>query len=549
MTNFLHDPQAAVIAAEDGNLLDPGRYQPPPEVESTSSQTAPPGANPRQARALVTVSSEAKTFADGAADGFAELDEAVVDGIIGRPVRPPLIFPVTIEDCLDDVARVHSLPRIMATSALLVIAGAAIGTRVRARAGAVWSEPPNLWACLVTPAGWRRMSVATSLSKPLLTIEHDELARWQEALGKLALEKQICDSALKSHDALAKRAEEEGRPEPPPPMWSGGQVPPVMPRIAVHETAPSAIVEAAVAGRGLFYMAEEGGKLLRAARPGEPFGELVLAGHDGNAFNVHSTMHADIRRIEAFGLSLLIGTVPAALSDLKVERNDQLFSRMMWIVPARKPAFAIARKAADLKAIENILSVLRSWGEAEQELVLDMQAVELLEQAARRWEQDAARLGGGPASAWMERAGTQAMRVALVIEMLRAATAVAPRQPRVISSGTLAAAIRFVDLVLVPGMMEALAASGATAPACLAERVIRYVVENKLATVNRRDLSRGHRGLFPDGPALRQAFDSLVMAGVLRPVGHLGAKGRPTVSYEVNPRLRVAVEKRRFPAV
>lgn len=164
----------------------------------------------------------------------------------------------------------------------------------------------------------------------------------------------------------------------------------------------------------------------------------------------------------------------------------------------------------------------------------------------RCWEQEAARLGGGPASAWLERAGTHAMRVALAIEMLRAATAVEPRRPRKISSGTLAAAVRFVDLVLVPGMMEALAASGATVPAGLAERVIRYVVENKLATVNRRDLSRGHRGLFPDGPALRQAFDSLAMAGVLRPVGNLGAKGRPSVSYEVNPRLHVAVEKRRF---
>lgn len=548
MTNFLHDPQAAVIAAKDGNPHDPGWHQQPPEVASASSQTAPPGAKPRQARALVTVSSEATTFDDGAADGFAELDEAVVDGIIGRPVRPPLIFPVTIENCLDDVARVHSLPRVMATSAFLVIAGAAIGTRVRARAGAVWSEPPNLWACLVTPDGWRRMSVATSLLKPLLTIEEGELARWQEALGKLAREKLIHDGALRTHAALAKRAEAEGRPEPPPPMWSGGQRAPVMPRITVHETAPPAIVEAAVAGRGLFYTAEEGGKLLRAARPGEPFGELVLAGHDGNAFNVPSAMHADIRRIEAFGLSLLIGTVPAALADLKVERNDQLFARMMWIVPARKPAFAIARKAADLTVIENVLPVLRSWGETEQELVLDMQAVEVLEQAVRRWEQEAARLGGGPASAWMERAGTQAMRVALVIEMLRAATAIEPRQPRVISSGTLAAAIRFVDLVLVPGMMEALAASGATVPAGLAERVMRYVVGNKLATVNRRELSRGHRGLFPDGPALRQAFDSLVMAGVLRPVGHLGAKGRPSVSYEVNARLRAAVEKRRFPA-
>ncbi len=548
MTNFLHDPQAAVIAAEEGNPLDPGRHQQPPEVESASSQTAPLEAKLRQARALVTVGSEATAFDDGAADGFAELDEAVVEGIVGRPVRPPLIFPVAIENCLDDVARVYSLPRIMATSAFLVIAGAAIGTRVRARAGTVWSEPPNLWACLVTPAGWRRMSVATSLSKPLLTIEEGELARWQEALGKLAQEKLIHDGALRTHAALAKRAAAEGRPEPPLPMCSGGQSAPVMPRITVHETAPPAIVEAGVAGRGLFYMAEEGGKLLRAARPGEPLGELVLAGHDGNAFNVPSAMHADIRRIEAFGLSLLIGTVPGALADLRVERNDQLFARMMWIVPARKPAFAIARDAADLTVIENILPVLRSWGETEHELVLDMQAVEVLEQAVRRWEEEAARLGGGPASAWMERAGTQAMRVALVIEMLRAATAVVPRQPRVISSGALAAAIRFVDLVLVPGMMEALTASGATVPAGLAERVMRYVVENKLAAVNRRDLSRGHRGLFPDGSALRQAFDSLVMAGVLRPVGHLGAKGRPSVSYEVNPRLRAAVEKRRSPA-
>ncbi|SFD54353.1 hypothetical protein SAMN05428997_13218 [Bosea sp. CRIB-10] len=91
-----------------------------------------------------------------------------------------------------------------------------------------------------------------------------------------------------------------------------------MPRITVHEMAPLAIVEAAVAGRGLFYMAEEGGKLLRAARPGEPLGELVLAGHDGNTFNVPLAMHADIRRIEGVRLSLLIGTVPAALSDLKV---------------------------------------------------------------------------------------------------------------------------------------------------------------------------------------------------------------------------------------
>lgn len=548
MTNFLHDPQAADIAAEENSPLDPGWHQQPPEVERASSHTPPPGAKPRQARALVTVSSEATTFGDGVADGFAELDEAVVDCVIGRPVRPPLIFPVTIENCLDDVARVHSLPRIMATSAFLVIAGAAIGTRVRARAGAVWSEPPNLWACVVTPAGWRRMAVAASLSKPLLTIEEGELARWREALGKLAEEKLVHDAALKNHAALAKRAEAEGRPEPPSPVWSGGQSAPVMPRIAMHDTAPPAIIEAAAAGRGLFYMAEEGGKLLRTARSGEPLGELVLAGHDGNAFNVPSAMHADIRRIEAFGLSLLIGTVPAALVDLKVERNDQLFARMMWIVPAHKPAFAIARHAADLTVIENILSVLRSWGETKQELILTMQAVEVLEQAVRRWEQEAARLGGGPGSVWMERAGTQAMRVALVIEMLRAATAVEPRPPRVISGGTLAAAVRFVDLVLVPGMMEALTASGATVPAGLAERIMRYVVENKLATVNRRDLSRGHRGLFPDGPALRKAFDSLIMAGVLRPVGHLGAKGRPSVSYEVNPRLRAAVEKRRSPA-
>ncbi len=548
MTNFLHDPQAADIAAEENSPLDPGWHQPPPEVESASSHTAPPGAKPGQTRALVTVGAEATTFDDGAADGFAELDEAVVDGIVGRPVRPPLIFPVAIENCLDDVARVHSLPRILATSALLVIAGAAIGTRVRARAGAVWSEPPTLWACVVTPAGWRRMAVAASLSKPLLTIEEGELARWQEALGKLAQEKLIHDAALKNHAALAKRAEAEGRPEPPSPMWSSGQSAPVMPRLTVHETAPPAIVEAAAAGRGLFYMAEEGGRLLRAARPGEPLGELVLAGHDGNTFNVPSAMHTDIRRIEGFGLSLLIGTVPAALADLKVERNDQLFARMMWIVPTRKPAFAIARHAADLTVIESSLSVLRNWGDTELELALNMQAVEVLEKAVRRWEKEAARLGGGPASAWMERAGTQAMRVALVIEMLRAATTVEPRRPRMISGGTLAAAVRFIDLVLVPGMMEALAASGATAPAGLAERIMRYVVENKLATVNRRDLSRGHRGLFPDGPALRDAFDSLVMAGVLRPVGHLGAKGRPSVSYEVNPRLRAGVEKRRSPA-
>ncbi|WP_139219251.1 hypothetical protein [Bosea sp. CRIB-10] len=116
----------------------------------------------------------------------------------------------------------------------------------------------------------------------------------------------------------------------------------------------------------------------------------------------------------------------------------------------------------------------------------------------------------------MKRAGTQAMRVALVIEMLRAATTVELRRPRMISGGTLAAAVRFIDLVPVPGMMKALTASGATAPVGLAERILRYVIENKLATVNRRELSRGHRGLFPDGPALRQAFDNLVMAGVLR---------------------------------
>ena len=546
MTSHLHRPQAD-IAAEEGNPLNSGWHPKPSEVESAPSHTAPHEAKLGQAKALVTISSETATFDDGAADGFADLDEAVVEGIVGRPVRPPLIFPVAIENCLDGIARVHSLPRIMATSAFLVIAGAAIGTRVRARAGAVWSEPPNLWACLVTPAGWRRMSIATSLSKLLLTIEAGELTRWQEALGKLVQERLLHDAALKGHATLAKRAELEGRPEPPPPTWTGGQGAPVMPRIVVHETAPPAIVEAAAAGRGLFYMVEEGGKLLRAAQPGEPLGDLVLAGYDGDAFNVPSAMHDDIRRIEAFGLSLLIGTVPAALADLKVERNHQLFARIMWIAPARKPAFAIARNAADLTVIENILSVLRSWGETEHELVLSVHAVEVLEQAVRCWEQEAARLGGGPASAWLERAGTHAMRVALAIEMLRAATAVEPRRPRKISSGTLAAAVRFVDLVLVPGMMEALAASGATVPAGLAERVIRYVVENKLATVNRRDLSRGHRGLFPDGPALRQAFDSLAIAGVLRPVGNLGAKGRPSVSYEVNPRLRVAVEKRRFP--
>ncbi|SFD54375.1 hypothetical protein SAMN05428997_13219 [Bosea sp. CRIB-10] len=57
---------------------------------------------------------------------------------------------------------------------------------------------------------------------------------------------------------------------------------------------------------------------------------------------------------------------------------------MMWIAPTRKPAFAIARHAADLTVIESTLSILRNWGDTEHELVLSMQAVEILYLAVRR---------------------------------------------------------------------------------------------------------------------------------------------------------------------
>ncbi len=430
----------------------------------------------------------------------------------------------------EGLAKNLNTPVEMALSGLLATAAASLGALVSVGIGTVWREPAVFWVFLVGPPGTRKTDLVALPRDCLTEVQKAETEDWHRRHEAALAERAQLERELRQYEAECRRALREDRQNPSAPgRRPDSVVVPIRPEIIVDDTSIEDLAErSAGSARGVIAVADE---VTRIFTPGTHARTQLLRASRAEALTVGRVSRQSYE-VKAFAVSVLAGTQPDRLAKLIGPIDDGLFARVLWTWQSEPPRPRIARDAYDLGAFRAAVGRLRVMGAHAAKIPMGEDAIQEMEAAMERWHAEAA--VGGLMRSWLSKAPGHAARLALVMEALAGARR-GTSLPAVVSAERVRAAISLIDAVYKPAMVKVLERAGKGQTEQMRDRLLAFLVAERVERFNRRRLGREQAALFGDARRLKVAIDELVEDGVLRRADRLaGALGRMPGDYVVN---------------
>ncbi|WP_336487416.1 DUF3987 domain-containing protein [Methylobacterium nigriterrae] len=474
--------------------------------------------------------------------------------LLGSGRRPAPRIPLEAlgpwAEWITERAKASSAPVDYVAVALLACVGAAIANVRWPKAGAAWAEPPLLW-CALVGAPSSSKSPAMDAVMALLSFAEERMALgFEDQQRAYATKLQASEARLEDWKVKLKAALKAG--EAPPEMPADAQAPdaPERPRIRVADATVEKLGGlAAVLPRGLLLVRDElagffggfgkygGGGSERA---------FTIEMYGGRSYTVDRVKNPQPICIEHLSVGLLGGVQPDKLPLIIDGPDDGMSARVLWAWPEIKPEFSLARTLQDdslAKAnFARLVDLPPGRDETERlgpkEVRLTSEAEDALEAFGREVAQRADTVGDRLAGA-LGKARGHTLRLSAVLEYLWWCGGTRTSEPTCISVEAVEAAAGIVRGYFLP--MAERVYGDADIPmqerrAMLLARSLRSKGEQ---VFNARDLRREVGGLLRQAANMREACSELADACLIRltPSGKEPPRGRPALTYEVNPVL------------
>lgn len=431
---------------------------------------------------------------------------------------------------------------------LLSVASALIGNARWPRGWPGWFEPPVLWCASVgNPSSGKSPGAAPVIRDVLGLVEANmagdypaEMEAWKEAA-------KVSEAVARKWEKDVAKALEDGKEVPAKPREAIVPDKPVRPRVRISDTTVEALAPL-LRGlpKGVLNVRDElAGWLLNLSRyNGGTDRPFWLESYVGGSYTVDRQKHPDPIHLPRLAVPAFGTIQPDRLHDALTGTDDGLAGRFLWAwpdpVPFRRPKVSTNAPAA-AAALGRLVALSMIGGEDGEPkpdfISLTSEAADLLERFAQ--DMQAAEEGAyGLLRSSMGKARGQALRLALVLELLRWCACDGKPEPRQVSADAIEAAISLMGSYFLPMAARVLGDASVPAEEHNARTLAQWIIRTRPAVVNVSAIRDGARlpGLRESEP-VKQACRFLTDARWLLPRGETGKAGRPRGDWMVNPLL------------
>jgi hypothetical protein len=308
---------------------------------------------------------------------------------------------------------------------LLATASALVGDARRAQATPGWAEPPHLWLGAIGDSGTGKSPGADCiLGEVLPEIERRMLADFPDRLREWTFTTELGKAATQRWRRELRKAEETGAPAPSsPPMFALAE--PQAPRLRQNDVTIEKVAELldAAAPKGLLVVRDElAGWIagMNAYRGGGR--EFWLEAYGGRPYRVERKTDPRPLIVSRLAVSVYGGVQPEKLRPLLHGIDDGLLARILWAWSQPLP-FRLSRRSPGtawaIGALDRLRELDLQPGDPPAPLMVPLthQALAMIEAFGCRMQHRQA-MSQGPLRSASGKARGQALRLALVIEML-----------------------------------------------------------------------------------------------------------------------------------
>jgi Protein of unknown function (DUF3987) len=466
--------------------------------------------------------------------------------------RPPPKLPIEVFGpawgaWILTAALAAACPQDYVAAPLLAIASALIGHARWAQATPGWTEPPHLWIGAVGDSGNGKSPGADCLMRDVLPeIERRMRADFPDRLRKWRAAAELQRVAEETWKADVRTAQKANKAPPLPPV-ALETAEPKEPRLQQHDVTIERVATllATTAPKGLLIFRDEMAGWIEGMDSYNPAGRAFwVEAYGGRHYRVERQKHPEPIDIPRFAVAVYGGTQPDKLAVLMRESDDGLLGRILWAWPDLIP-FRLGREAPGaqwaIRGLDRLRELDLQPGDPPSPIMVPManDACAMIEGFGAEM-QDRQATAGGPLRSAIGKARGQALRLALVLEMLWwcGEDGMAP-PPAQISARAFAAAALLIGDYFAPMAERVYGDAAATERERGAATLARWIISKQPTELHVRHLQREVRlpGLRA-AEQIRAAADVLVDADWLRAPeagSEFGQRGR--IAYAVNPRL------------
>ena len=431
---------------------------------------------------------------------------------------------------------------------LLAAASALIGNARWARAWHDWFEPPALWCASVgNPSSGKSPGAAPIMREVLGLVERDmardypaELAAWNEAAT-------VAEAINKQWEKDVARTVKAGGDMPPKPKEATIGPAPVRPRARVADATVEALA-ALLRGlpKGVLHVRDElAGWLLNLSRySGGTDRPFWLEAYVGGPYTVDRQKHPEPVFIARLAVPVFGTIQPDRLEDALTGTDDGLAGRFLWTWPDPHP-FRRPIASCDVPSAATALGRLAGLAMRQDEagepipgfMSLQPDAATLMERFGQ--DMQAAENGNtGLLLTSMGKARGQALRLALVLELLWWCAGDNEPEPTGISTEAMTAAAHLMRAYFLPMGARVLGDASIPVEERNARTFAEWIMRTRPGVLNVSAIRDGARlpGLRESEP-VKQACHFLADARWLLPSDDTGKRGRPRGDWTVNPLL------------
>ncbi len=479
------------------------------------------------------------------------------DLTIAKPVRPPA--PVMSEADLDEIfgiwaawirsaADAKNAPIDYVSLTLLSTASAAIGNSRWASPWDGWKEPPVLWAMLVGDPSAGKSPALDSVLDPVKDIERSLSEDYRRARVDWEAKNELASLALAQWKSDAKSALIEGVEPPAKPPEADAGNPPVRERIIITDITTEKVADLlSSTWRGLLLARDELSGWLSSMDRYNGGGDRAfwLEANGGRSYAVDRKNNPEPIIVDHLSVAIVGGTQPDRLSDLLIKTSDDgLLARFMVVFPDPVPLSRPSQGLNDQQMIDAINRlrglphvVCEKGGKRPSLVHFNEAAANILHQfrkQCREWEVDAA----GLFKSHIGKMPGLVVRIANVLAHLDWAATDNPQSPEQIEAHHVGRACDFVGDYLRKHAFRAYGTSKLS-PEVEGAKVIADIIQTEgIRLFKVRDIHHRGRSGLSSANHVRAALKVLIDADWVREV-KTETGGRPSISYEVNPKLEV----------
>jgi hypothetical protein len=328
-------------------------------------------------------------------------------------------------DWISTAAEAAACPPDYVAAPLLATVSALIGHARWAQATPGWAEPPHLWIGAVGDSGNGKSPGADCLMRDVLPeIERKMLADFPERLQDWRAGIECSKAANVQWQKELRDAEQRGTPAPLPPLGIA-PVEPQAPRLRQHDVTIEKVAEllANAAPKGLLIVRDELAGWIGSMNAYHGGGRAFwIEAYGGRPYRVERKAHPQPFIVPRLAVSVYGGTQPDKLARLMREGDDGLLGRMLWVWPEPVP-FRLGRQAPRaewaIRALDRLRELDLQSGNPPMPIMVPLTAegrnsIEVFGREMQIRHEGA----GGLLSAAFGKARGQALRLALVLEML-----------------------------------------------------------------------------------------------------------------------------------